>query len=74
MRWWVIHAGLSLTSVFFLLFGIDLLVASYRLSDPFYFIMTFFSSNLIILISAALLTGFCWRMIALAAGRRRPDA
>ena len=74
LLWWVLHAGLSLIAAFFLLFGIDLLVASYRLDDPFFFIMTFFSSNLIILISATLLVGFCWRMIGSFTGRRRPDA
>ncbi len=74
LLWWLFHGGLILISVFFLLFGIDLLVASYRLADPFFFIMTFFSSNLIILISATLLVGFCWRMIGSFTGRRRPDA
>jgi hypothetical protein len=73
LRWWVFHVGLILISAFFLLFGIDLLAASYRLADPFFFIMTFFSSNLIILISATLLVGFCWRMIRTITGRRRPD-
>jgi hypothetical protein len=70
--WWAFHAVVILMSAFFLLFGIDLLAASYRLADPFFFIMTFFSSNLIILISAVLLVGFCWRMIGSVAGRRRP--
>jgi hypothetical protein len=73
-RWWLFHVGLILISAFFLLFGIDLLVASYGLSDPFFFIMTFFSSNLIILISSTLLAGFCWRMIGPFTGRNRPDA
>jgi len=72
LLWWLFHAGLILISAFFLLFGIDLLAASYRLDDPFFFIMTFFSSNLIILISAALLVGFCWRMIGSFTARRRP--
>jgi hypothetical protein len=49
---------------FFLLFGIHLLIAAYRLNNPFWFIMTFFASNLIILISAALLVGFIIRMFA----------
>ena len=74
LRWWLFHVGLSLTAMFFLLFGIDLLVASYRLADPFFFTMTFFSSNLIILISGALLVGFCWRMIESVSRRRRPGA
>ncbi len=70
----MIHAGLSLVATFFLLFGINLLIAAYGLSDPFYFVMTFFASNLIILISGTLLTGFCWRMIGSVTGRSRPDA
>jgi hypothetical protein len=73
-RWWALHAGLSLSAAFFLLFGIDLLVAAYSLADPFYFVMTFFASNLIILISATLLVGFCWRMIASMRAAGRPDA
>lgn len=55
---------LILVACFFLGFGVHLLVAAYHLNDPFYFVMTFFSSNLIILISAALLVGFVIRMIS----------
>jgi nitrogen fixation/metabolism regulation signal transduction histidine kinase len=47
---------------FFLLFGVHLLIAAYNLDNPFYFIMTFFASNLIILISAALVIGFVIRL------------
>ena len=50
---------------FFLFFGIQLLISAYRLNDPFMFIMTFFASSLIILISGALLAGFIVKMIAL---------
>jgi len=49
---------------FFLAFGIHLLISAYRLDNPFWFIMTFFASNLIILISAALLVGFVVRLFA----------
>ena len=48
---------------FFLLFGIYLLIAAYHLKNPYSFIMTFFASNLIILISAVLVMGFILRMI-----------
>ncbi|MBW1790611.1 MAG: hypothetical protein JRK53_29110, partial [Deltaproteobacteria bacterium] len=44
-------------------FGIQLLIASYGLKDPFNFVMTFFASNLMILISAALLAGFIYRIV-----------
>jgi putative effector of murein hydrolase LrgA (UPF0299 family) len=47
---------------FFLLFGVHLLISAYRLNNPFWFVMTFFASNLIILISAALVVGFVIRM------------
>ena len=38
-------------SLLFLAMGIDILVAAYRVTNPLYFIMTFFSSCLIIMIS-----------------------
>jgi Na+/alanine symporter len=60
---WAIHLVLALISVFFILFGINLLYMAYQILDPFSFIMTFFASNLIILISAALLLGFILRIV-----------
>jgi len=62
--WWIRYIFLFLLGAFFLLFGIHLLIAAYHLKDPAWFIMTFFASNLIILISAALMVGFVFRMIA----------
>lgn len=56
--WWFRQILLILAGCFFLLFGIYLLIAAYHLKDPFTFIMTFFASNLIILISTVLLIGF----------------
>lgn len=56
--WWVRQVLLILAGCFFLFFGIYLLIAAYHLKDPFSFIMTFFASNLIILISLVLLIGF----------------
>ncbi|MBI4776395.1 MAG: hypothetical protein HY788_19835 [Deltaproteobacteria bacterium] len=47
----------SALSVIFLIFGIDLLLAAYALTSPQYFVLTFFASNLIILISAVVLIG-----------------
>lgn len=61
--WWIRQVILILAGFFFLLFGIHLLVAAYQLKDPSWFIMTFFASNLIILISITLLIGFIYRMI-----------
>jgi hypothetical protein len=56
----LIHLGrvvLGIVEIFFLLFGVYLLVLAYHLTDPLSFIMTFFASNLVILISAVLLLG-----------------
>lgn len=52
MYWWGKQVSIGALSVFFLIFGIDLLVASYCLDNPYEFIMCFFASSLIILISA----------------------
>jgi len=72
MLWWILQVVLVFASCFFLLFGINLLIAAYGLENPFWFIMTFFASNLIILISATLLVGFVWRMIAAYRRAKKP--
>jgi putative effector of murein hydrolase LrgA (UPF0299 family) len=64
MFWWIRQVILTLVGFFFLAFGIQLLISAYQLKDPFWFIMTFFASNLIILISGALLVGFIIRMVS----------
>ena len=61
--WWIKHVLLIVIGIFFLLFGLQLLLASYGLNDPFLFIMTFFASNLMILISLTLIIGFVMRLI-----------
>ena len=53
---------LIILCLFFLAVGIDLLISAYRLNDPFTFVMVFFASNLMILISAALCLGFVLRL------------
>jgi hypothetical protein len=53
---------LLIAGSFFLLFGVHVLIAAYQLTDPFSFVMTFFASNLIILISAVLTLGFAIRL------------
>ncbi len=60
--WWLAQGLLILLGCFFLAFGVELLMAAYRLPDPFTFIMTFFAASLIILISAALVVGFLLRL------------
>ncbi len=49
--------------LFFLLFGVQTLVTAFSLNDPFSFVLTFFASNFIILISAALMIGFTFRQM-----------
>jgi hypothetical protein len=71
--WWVRHIVLIGAGLFFLLFGIQLLVLAYRLDDPFNFVMTFFASNLIILISATILVGLVIRMVVTIRGSSDND-
>jgi hypothetical protein len=52
MYWWGKQFSIGIISAFFLVFGIDLLISSYHLNNPHEFIMCFFASNLMILISA----------------------
>jgi hypothetical protein len=61
--WWARQVILVMIGLFFFIFGIHLLIAAYKLKDPAWFVMTFFASNFIILISAALLVGFVYRMV-----------
>jgi len=61
--WWIRQVIFTLVGCFFLLFGIHILISAYHLKNPLWFIMTFFASNLIILISGALLVGFIMGMI-----------
>ena len=61
--WWLRQVVLISVGAFFLYYGIQLLISSYGLKDPYTFIMTFFASNFIILISATLIIGFAYRMI-----------
>jgi hypothetical protein len=61
--WWIRQIVLISVSAFFLYFGIRLLISAYELNDPFTFLMTFFASNFIILISGTLIVGFAYRMI-----------
>jgi hypothetical protein len=65
------HLFFLIAGSFFLLFGINLLICAYRLEDPFYFIMTFFSSSLIILISLTIIIGLGIRIYqAIRSGKK----
>ncbi|OQY50411.1 MAG: hypothetical protein B6240_01670 [Desulfobacteraceae bacterium 4572_87] len=61
--WWVRQAVLIFVGCLFLMFGILMLLSAYKLKDPYSFIMVFFASNLMILISATLVLGFVLRMV-----------
>jgi predicted membrane protein len=50
--WWGKMAVVTVISLFFFLLGIDSLISSYRSTSPHVFVMGFFSSNLMIMISA----------------------
>ena len=61
--WWGRQVVLVFAGCFFLFFGIVMLVSAYKLENPYSFIMVFFASNLMILISATLVLGFILRMV-----------
>lgn len=63
LLWWIRQIILTSAGCFFLLFGIHVLIGAYAQNDPYSFVLTFFASNLIILISATLILGFVLRMI-----------
>jgi len=61
--WWAAQVLCLLISIFFFVFGIDLIRGAYGLDDPFSFIMTFFAASFIILISLTLSIVFIIKMI-----------
>ena len=63
MVWWIKYVIFIGVACFYLIFGIQLLISAYELNNPFSFFMTFFAANFIILICAALIVGFVYRMI-----------
>lgn len=71
--WWVRQIIFILAAIFFFLFGVHLLIASYSLKDPFSFVMTFFASNLIILISLVMVIAFGFQIIKYWKSRKKDD-
>lgn len=55
--WWFGFFLLVMLAAAFLVFGIYILIISYRLQNPFIFIPTFFSSSLMILVCLSLIAG-----------------
>jgi hypothetical protein len=49
--WWGKNILIAIFSFFFLVFGIETLVGAFYLKNPMEFIMYFFSSSLIVLVS-----------------------
>ena len=70
---WLIRQVVLILVAFFLYYGIQLLISSYDLNDPFVFIMTFFAANFIILISATLIFGFTYRIVMAFRQSKRTD-
>jgi len=71
--WWLRQIVLISIGAFFLYFGIRLLISAYEFNDPFTFLMTFFASNFIILISGTLIIGFVYRMITVYRQSKNSD-
>jgi hypothetical protein len=59
---WPFQVVFCLLSLFFAMFGVDLLMGSYSLKDPFSFVITFFAASLMILISLTVLAGSVIRL------------
>ena len=64
LLWWGACAASAILSIFFLFVGISLCIASYDLEHPHQFILTFFASNFIILISVVVLIAVVVRIIS----------
>ncbi len=60
--WWSWQIILVLLSGGFFVFGVEILIRSYQLNNPAYFMMIFFASNLIISISLVLMAGLLYRI------------
>jgi hypothetical protein len=50
--WWGKQLIIGFVAVFFLITGINVLIASYSLKNPVEFIMFFFSASMLIMVSA----------------------
>lgn len=72
--WWTAQILCILISLFFLVFGIDLIRGAYGLNDPFSFIMTFFAASFIILISLTLVLVSTIKMIRVYRRLKTPQA
>jgi hypothetical protein len=70
---WVRDILIGVLSSFFLIWGITLLISAYHMKNPQEFIMVFFSSNFIILISGCGLLYAAFHLRKLYVERRNPS-
>ena len=68
--WWAKQVVIGGVSGFFLIIGIKVLIGSYSLDNPLEFIMYFFSSSMLILVSAAVLLYPIFRIYGRVSGKR----
>lgn len=59
---WIKNIAILIVSAFFLIIGINTLIGSYQLKNPFEFIMYFFSASLLILVCLAGLVYLFFRL------------
>jgi hypothetical protein len=73
--WWVKIIVIGLCSIFFLVFGVETLIGAFHLNNPLEFIMLFFASSLMILVS---IVGILYPLFQIHAciksGRNNADA
>lgn len=58
---WIRNIAILVLSLFFLIIGINTLVGSYQLNNPYTFVMYFFSASMLILVSIAGLIYFFFK-------------
>ena len=68
--WWGKNIFIAFLSLFFLIFGINALIGAYSTKNPLEFIMYFFSSSLIILIS---MVGIIYPFFRMSHTKIKPD-
>ncbi len=69
--WWFGFFLLVLLAIAFLVFGIYILIISYRLQNPFVFLPTFFSSSLMILVCLSLIAGLIIKAYSRLKGNKK---
>jgi hypothetical protein len=55
--WWLCYFLLAMLLIFFVIFGIYLLIISFQLKDPMIVVTLIFSASLMILVSLSLIAG-----------------